>query len=274
MIDAILTPIAVIGGLGLVFGLGLAFASKKFEVKADARVAEIRAVLPGANCAACGQTGCDAFAEGVIEGKCQANGCPVGGPEVAKKISAILGVEVGEVESKVARVLCGGTTETCRSKFDYAGIEDCAAAAALHGGPSSCSYGCVGLGNCVKACPFGAIVVENGLAKVIQSKCTGCSKCVAACPKRIIELVNVCCEYTVQCSSLDKGNIVRQNCSVGCIGCGRCAKVCPEGAITVNGTLAKIDSALCKNCGECIKTCPTKSINMFLCIENHNRDAV
>ena len=267
MIDTILIPVLVIGGLGLFFGLGLAYASKKFEVKVDERVAKVRDILPGANCAACGQSGCDAFAECVVEGKCDINACPVGGTEVAQKIGEILGVEAGSVEAKVARVLCGGTYDTCRSKFNYAGIEDCTAAAALHGGPSSCSYGCVGMGNCVKACPFDAMIIENGLAKVIQSKCTGCAKCVAACPKRIIELIPVCTEYTVQCSSLDKGNIVRKNCDVGCIGCGRCTKACPENAIKLNGTLAKIDPALCKNCGECMKVCPTKSINLFQCKE-------
>lgn len=267
----LLIPASVVGGLGLIFGLGLSFASKKFAVEVDDRVAMVREILPGANCAACGQTGCDAFAECVVAGTCAANGCPVGGAEVARKISEILGVEAADVEVKTARVICGGTTQTCRSKFNYEGIEDCAAAANLYGGPQSCSYGCVGMGNCARACPFGAIVVEDGLARVIQSKCTGCGKCVSACPKRIIELIPVCCEYTVKCSSLDRGNIVRQNCDVGCIGCGRCTKACPEGAIKLNGTLAKIDPQICKNCGECAKVCPTKSINLYLCMELHNR---
>lgn len=263
----IIIPTSIIGGLGLIFGIGLSFASKKFEVKVDERVAKVREVLPGANCAACGQTGCDAFAECVVEGKCSVSGCPVGGASVAEKISEILGVKAEAVEKKVARVLCGGTDQNSRKKFNYAGIEDCTAAANLFGGPNSCSYGCVGMGNCVKACPFGAIVVEDGLAKVIAHKCTACGKCVAACPKKIIELIPICTEYTVRCSSLDKGNVVRLNCDVGCIGCSRCVKACPENAITMNGTLAKINPALCKNCGECAKTCPTKCINVYLC--NH-----
>jgi len=264
-------PILIVSGLGLIFGLGLSYASKKFEVKVDERVAKVREVLPGANCAACGMTGCDGFAEAVVEGKCTVSGCPVGGSEVAKKIGEILGVEAGDVERKVARVMCSGTYDKCREKFDYSGIEDCAAAANLYGGPSACSYGCLGKGNCVKACPFGAIVIEDGLAKVMASKCTACGKCAAACPKKIVELVPVCLEYTVRCSSLDRGNIVRQNCDVGCIGCGRCTKACPEGAIKLNGTLAKIDPALCKNCGECFKVCPTKSIQIFKCGEMLNR---
>lgn len=265
MFTQVLTPVAIISGLGLVFGLALAFASKKFAVKVDERVSLIREALPGANCGGCGQTGCDSFAEAVALGKSPINGCPVGGSAVAEKLASIMGVEASEVEKTVARVMCAGSFDVCRRKFDYSGIEDCSAAANLYGGPMACSYGCVGMGNCVRACPFGAIVVENGVAKIIASKCTACTKCVAACPKKIIEMVPVCGEYTVRCSSLDRGNVVRQNCDVGCIGCARCVKACPSNAIKLNGTLAKIDPALCTNCGECYKVCPTKSINVFLC---------
>lgn len=263
MIQEILVPVYVIGGLGIIFGLGLAVASKKFEVKVDERVALIREVLPGANCAACGQTGCDAFAEAVVEGKSDINGCPVGDSDMVKKMGDILGIEAEAAQARVARVMCAGTYDNCKQKFDYSGIHDCTAAAGLYGGPSACSYGCLGLGNCVEACPFDAIVIENGLAKIIPSKCTGCSKCVAACPKNIIEMVNACGEYTVKCSSLDKGAVVRKNCSVGCIGCRKCSKVCPVEAISFNGTLAKIDTDKCTNCGACIKECPTGSIHQI-----------
>jgi len=265
MFDMIWIPIVIVGGMGLIFGLGLSFASKKFEVEVDERVGRVREILPGANCAACGQTGCDAFAEAVVAGKSPVNGCPVGGTDVARKIGEIMGVEASDVEEKVAKVLCGGTNDTCRKKFDYEGIHDCLAAANLYGGPLTCTYGCVGLGNCVKACPFDAIVVENGLARVIDAKCTGCGICVAFCPKKIIELVPASLEYTVCCSSTDRGNIVRQNCDVGCIGCGRCMRACPVGAIELKDNLAKINPELCNNCGECAKVCPTKTIQIFLC---------
>jgi electron transport complex protein RnfB len=265
MFDGVWIPIAIVGGMGLIFGLGLAIASKKFEVAVDERVGRVREILPGANCAACGQTGCDAFAEAVVAGNSPVNGCPVGGADVAEKIAEIMGIEASNVETKVARVLCGGTRDSCKKKFDYEGIEDCQAAASLFGGPSACTYGCVGLGNCARVCPFDAIVIENGLAKIIDARCTGCGICVASCPKKIIELLPASLEYTVCCSSTDRGNIVRKNCDVGCIGCGRCVRACPEGAIELKGTLAKINPALCKNCGECAKACPTKTIQIFLC---------
>ncbi len=261
----ILLPVLIIGGLGLIFGFGLAYASKKFEVKVDERVSQVREALPGANCAGCGYTGCDAFAEAVVAGKAEVNGCPVGGAKVAEEIARIMGKPVGNFEARVARVMCGGSHDKCRSKYTYSGIEDCAAAAALYGGPSACTYGCVGMGNCVRACAFDAIVIEDGLAKVIATKCTGCTKCVAACPKGIIEMVPITSEYTVRCSSLDSGKVVRQNCDVGCIGCGRCAKVCQYNAIKIENMLARIDPELCQNCGECAKVCPTKAIEIFLC---------
>jgi electron transport complex protein RnfB len=265
VIQEIFMPVAVVGGLGLVFGLGLAYASKKFEVKVDETVARIREVLPGANCGACGQAGCDEFAECVAAGDCKVNGCPVGGQEVADKIAEILGVESEGVVPQTARVMCRGSRSVSRMKFEYDGIEDCAAAASLYGGPNACSYGCVGMGNCVRACAFDAIVIVDGLARIAESKCTACGKCVAACPKRIIDIVPRSSEYTVTCSSLDRGNIVRKNCDVGCIGCGRCVRVCPKSAITMDGTLAKIDPYKCDNCGECIKVCPTNAINYIKC---------
>ncbi|MFZ5986832.1 MAG: RnfABCDGE type electron transport complex subunit B [Bacillota bacterium] len=265
MVYDLLLSTSIVGGLGLVFGLGLSIASKKFEVKVDERIAKVREVLPGANCGACGQTGCDSFAECLVEGKSSISGCPVGGEELVNKLGEILGVKAESTVARTARVMCAGTYQSCKLKFNYSGIEDCTAAANLFGGPSTCTYGCVGLGNCVRACPFDAIVIIDGLARVIESKCKSCEKCVASCPKKIIEMVPRCNEYTVSCTSMDKGAVVRKNCSVGCIGCGKCSKVCPVEAITVKGTLAKINPEICNNCGECMKVCPTNSIKRYKC---------
>jgi Na+-translocating ferredoxin:NAD+ oxidoreductase subunit B len=260
MFDYIWIPVLAVGGLGLLFGLALAVASIKFEVKVDERVSKIRGLLPGANCGACGHSGCDSYAEAVAEGKSPINACIVGGNELAAKLGEIMGVEAEKGEKKVARVMCGGTNENINKKYDYFGINDCQAAVALYGGASACPYGCLGLGTCEKACPFDAIVVENGLAEVLPEKCTGCGICVDVCPKNIIELVPVSNEYSVKCSNPDKGSVVRQVCKVGCIGCKLCAKVCPVDAISFNKLLAEINPDVCINCGACVEKCPTGCI--------------
>ncbi len=260
MFDNLVATISVLAGLGLIFGLALAYASKKFSVKVDERIAQARAILPGANCGACGFSGCDAFAENLASGNAKVNGCPVGGADVAARLGDLLGVKAGPVERVVSRIMCGGTWSKCLQKYDYSGIIDCDAAANLHGGPSACPYGCVGMGDCARACAFGAIVVEDGLARVIPEKCTACGMCIQACPKKLIRFVPARSEYTVLCSSHDKGAFVVKTCKAGCIACGRCVKACPSGAIKMKDFLAEIDPALCTNCGECIKVCPTKSI--------------
>jgi len=263
MYDQIWITIIIVAGLGLVFGIGLSYASKKFHVKVDERIEMVRAVLPGVNCAACGQTGCDAYAQAVVEGSAEINKCIPGGSIVLSEIGRILGREADAAEVKVARVLCRGSNNECKPKFNYSGMHDCTAAVNHYGGPSSCAYSCVGYGNCAKACPFDAIHIENNLATIIIEKCTGCGMCVRTCPKKLITLVPVKNHYTVSCSSHEKGNLTRQYCTVGCIGCTRCVKACPSTAISMQENLAVIDPVKCTNCGECVKVCPTGSIHVY-----------
>ncbi|HBR03605.1 MAG TPA: ferredoxin [Ruminiclostridium sp.] len=256
----ILIPILVIAGLGLAFGLGLSYASKVFEVKVDERIAAVREMLPGANCGACGYSGCDGLAEAIVNEGAPASRCPVGGVAAANAISDYMGVDEGSIDVKEARVLCQGTCENTAAKYEYNGIDDCHAANLLSGGMNACNFGCIGLGSCKKVCMFDAIVVENGLARVIPENCTGCGKCVAECPKNIIKLIPVMSGFTVKCSSHDKGALTRKNCTVGCIGCQKCVKACPNAAIAMNNNLAVIDAEKCINCGECEKVCPQKCI--------------
>lgn len=251
---------SVIGGLGAIFGIGLAYASKVFSVEVDERVSQMREILPGANCGACGFAGCDAFADSVVSGKAEVNGCTVGGDVVAEKVAEIMCVKAGEVKRTTARVMCNGRCSVSKEKYDYQGMDDCFAAAQLFGGHKSCSYGCLGHGNCVKACPFNAIQIIGGIAKVIEDRCKACSKCIAACPKSLIEMVPKDKKYSVICRSKDKGAITKKNCEVGCIGCTRCVKTCSFGAISMEGTLARIDHDKCTNCGECSTICPTMAI--------------
>jgi heterodisulfide reductase subunit A-like polyferredoxin len=161
----------------------------------------------------------------------------------------------------VAFVKCAGTCEKANTDYEYSGIEDCAAMAFVPaGGPKSCNYGCLGFGSCVKACPFDAVHIVDGIAKVDPEACKACGKCVAACPKHLIELVPYEAAHLVQCSSKDKGKDVMKACSVGCIACHLCEKNCPSDAVHVVDNIAYIDQTKCTGCGICAEKCPKKII--------------
>ena len=256
----IFVPALIVGSVGLAFGIVLAYSSQAFAVHIDERITRVKDVLPGVNCGACGQTGCESFAEAAVAGRVKPDGCPVGGAKVAAKVSAILGIEVTNTDAFVARVACGGLAGCTRQKFNYEGMKSCTAAAALHNGPKACAFGCLGFGDCVAACPFQAIVIVDGVAKIFEENCKACEKCVVACPKKLISMVPKEKHYLVNCKSPQKGPVVKKNCDVGCIGCGICVKKCPAHAITMTSFLAKIDPLLCTNCGECVTVCPTNAI--------------
>ncbi len=260
-VSAIVLPIISLGGMGLLFGAGLAFASQKFAVEIDPRVLAARDALPGANCGGCGYPGCDGFANGVVAGNAPVNGCPVGGPECAQKLAEIMGVEAGDTVKKVARVICKGDSNNCKEKFDYFGIQDCKAASMIAGGSKSCGYGCLGLGTCVKACQFDAIEITEGrVAKIIPERCTACGKCIEVCPKQVIHFAPYEQDVVVDCNNEETGKLVRQKCSVGCIACQICVKACPFDAMEFSNNLAKINYEKCTNCMICAEKCPTKAI--------------
>ncbi|ADR18497.1 RnfABCDGE type electron transport complex subunit B [Calditerrivibrio nitroreducens] len=260
MIDAVI----VLGLAGTVAGTGLLIASKKFSVEKDERIEKIIEVLPSANCGGCGYPGCAAFANALIDGSAQVNGCPVGGNDVAQKIAEILGVEFSTSVKKVARVRCNGGHSNCQEKYQYDGPGDCHSIVMLAGGTKQCIYGCVGGGSCVTACKFDAIYIGNeGIPIVDAEKCTACGACVKACPRKLIEIVPVDKRFTVTCRSIDKGVDAKNFCKVACIACKLCQKNCPVDAITVENNLAYIDPNKCINCGKCKEVCPTKAINEF-----------
>lgn len=257
----ILFPVLSIGGLGLLFGLLLGYASKKFAVPVDERVPLIRECLPSANCGGCGFAGCDAYAEAVANGAAAPNCCSVGGASVAEKIGEILGVTVESSEPKVAYVKCQGTCDKAKDNYKYFGLADCQQAVNVPGaGAKACSYGCLGLGSCVKACQFDAMNIVDGIAKVNKDNCVACGACVTACPKGIVELVPEKQKVFVTCNSKDKGVDVKGSCSVGCIACTLCVKNCPSGAMSMQNNLSVIDYHKCTNCGLCEHKCPTKAI--------------
>ena len=161
--NQIIIPIAIIGGMGLLFGLLLGLAAKIFAVKVDERVPKIIDVLPGANCGGCGFAGCSAYANALVKGGVRPNMCPVGGEKTAEAVAAILGVDNEQKEKMVARVLCNGTPDRALQKYIFDGPADCHSAARLGGGEKMCPHGCLGLGSCVKVCKFDAISVEDGV---------------------------------------------------------------------------------------------------------------
>ena len=197
----IITAVCVVGGIGLIFGLLLAFAAHIFAVKRDERAEKILSVLPGANCGSCGYAGCGAYAEAVVNGTASVNGCTVGKNAVAEQIADIMGVEAEEVTECVARVMCGGDCASVVYKFEYEGIKDCKAAAKFAGGAKKCESGCLGLGHCAHVCPFGAISVKDGVAIVDEKLCQACGKCINECPKNLIKLVPKNMRHWVLCSN-------------------------------------------------------------------------
>ena len=260
-ITAIILAALVVGVVGIIVGFLLVTAGEKFKVEVDEKEVAIRAELPGNNCGGCGFPGCDGLAAAIAKGEAPANQCPVGGAPVAAKISAILGVEVSAAEKQVAFVKCAGTCDKANTDYEYTGVEDCTALSFVPGGgPKSCSYGCLGFGSCVKACPFDSIHVVDGIAVVDPLTCKACGKCVAACPKHLIELVPYDSAHIVKCSSKDKGKDVMKACSVGCIGCHLCEKNCPSDAVHVVDNIAYIDQDKCTGCGICAEKCPKKII--------------
>ncbi|MBQ3554571.1 MAG: RnfABCDGE type electron transport complex subunit B [Clostridia bacterium] len=256
----ILTPILVLGSLGVVFGALLGVAAKALRVDKDERISQVQELLSGANCGGCGYAGCAAFAEAVVNGEADPSLCSGTSEENIRKIAEILGVEVKSGPRMIARVLCSGTCQKAVNNARYEGIYDCIAAARFGGGEKACSYGCMGYGSCAGACPFGAISVNDGVARVDETICTGCGVCVATCPRKVIELVPAAQNTFVLCSSKEKGAAMKNICSAGCIGCKICEKNCPEDAIHVTDNVAHIDYDKCTGCGICAEKCPKKII--------------
>ncbi|MDR0405170.1 MAG: Fe-S cluster domain-containing protein [Clostridiales bacterium] len=256
----ILIAVTALGAIGLALGLLLAGASKYLAVPRDARVPSITEALPGANCGGCGFAGCGALASAIAEGKAAVTACPVGGERVSAKIAEIMGVEASPAQRTAALVLCSGVDGAAKKKYQYEGAADCAAVSRLAGGDKSCRYGCLGYGDCVRACQFGAIRVTDGVARVDREKCTACGMCAAACPKGVIRLIPADKSYSVSCSSRDKGSAMKNLCGAGCIACRLCERACPAGAVTVTDNIAEIDYAKCTDCGECFRKCPRKII--------------
>ena len=261
----IIYAVVIVAGIGLLAGLLLSVLSKLMAVKSDEKALEKESALPGANCGACGFAGCAAYASALSQGKTTDTGlCAPGGQDASKKISGIMGVASANIIPETAVVCCKGTGDKATKKMIYSGVASCKLATQLFGGDKSCSYGCLGLGDCARACPYDAILLCDGVAVVNPSLCHACKICVNTCPKNLIELMpKGQLTAAVLCKNHNKGAETKKVCSIGCIGCTKCVKQCPNNAITMDNFVARVDNSLCTACGICSEACPTKAIDLI-----------
>ena len=259
--NTILLAIISLSAIGLVCAAVITIATKLMFVEVDARVKKISTCLPGANCGACGYSSCDAYAEALVWEKAATNLCLPAGESGLEAINSILGVTSGEgIAKMIAVVQCLGDTRTVKDKMKYVGINTCFAAKQLFGGQESCTFGCLGLGDCVTVCPNDAICVKGRLARIHPDRCSGCGVCTKVCPTNVIAIEAEPLHVAVRCNNNEKGKAVRQKCSRGCIGCKKCVNACPVKMIQVVDSLAVIDHTLCYGCKECVDVCPVKCI--------------
>ena len=266
MILSIIYSAFLLAAIGVVAAIILYVVSKKFYVYEDPLIAEVEDILPAANCAGCGSPGCKAFAEKLVATEDISElFCPVGGNDVMKLVSEVLGKEVAEKDPTVAVLLCQGSCEVRPKTTEYQGPRTCAISAMVYGGETDCQYGCLGDGDCVKVCDFDAMYMneETGLPVIITDKCTSCGACVTACPRDIIEMRpknKRDLKIFVGCLNEDKAGIAKKSCSVACIGCSKCEDICPKDAVIMKDNLAYIDPIACTLCRKCVEVCPTDSI--------------
>lgn len=263
--SSILIPVIMVAVIGLVLGLGLAVASIVFAVPVDEKAEKVRECLPGANCGACGYTGCDGYAKALSQGETiDCSLCIPGGNDTAKSIGEIMGLSAGEITPMVASVMCQGNKTNVEEKLHYNGVHSCKMATQLFGGPKNCVYGCIGFGDCAEVCPYDAIFICDGVARINPDKCRACKKCINSCPRGLIDLFPLdTVKAAVLCKNHAKGAQTRKQCKAGCIGCMKCVKACEVGAVKVENFCASVDYDKCTGCGKCHEACPVGCIDIF-----------
>ncbi len=267
MNNILIVSLLVLGILGGVLAVILYFVAQKFKVEENPLIEEVESHLAGANCGGCGFAGCHNFAEACVKAAAEKHSlaglhCPSSNMQ---EVADVLKLCVEASEPKIAVLRCNGSCENSPAKVHYEGADICAFANTLYAGKGGCSKGCLGLGDCVKKCPFDALHLDpvTGLPAVDPDKCVACGACVKTCPRGLFEIrprgkndrrVYVCCSNT------DKGAVTMKSCKVGCIACQKCFKTCPFEAIEMRGNLAYIDPAKCKSCRKCVEVCPRGTI--------------
>jgi len=224
--------------VGFILALIIGAAAKAFAVEPDPRHEALVELLPGVNCGGCGFAGCGEFAKALLAEEASPELCPVCLPDDLKKVGEFLGISVVGRSRMVALIKCGGH-DGVASSTPYNGVNDCASASLVAAGGKGCSYGCLGLASCSRACPFDAIEIRNGLAVVHPDRCTGCGQCVKTCPKKLICMVPASVDVHVYCNSPEKGGIKLKVCKASCIACQKCVKAADEGQMLSEGFLVQ-----------------------------------
>ena len=262
--NTILITAVFAAGLALVLGILLCVFRSVFHVETDVLIGVIRETLPGANCGACGFPGCDGFAAACAAKEADPAKCTVSDAANTKKRAELLGGSA-DVKPVVAVVGCQGSPEYAVYKGVYTGLKNCRGAKIVPNGVKVCAWGCIGFGDCVEVCAFGALSMgPNGLPIIDRAKCKGCKRCILECPQGIIRLIGA--EEKGAFAFCNNRNpikpAVRKACKIGCIKCEACVKKCPVQAITMEYSIPKIDYSKCTSCGECVEKCPQKVLGL------------
>ena len=213
-------------------------------------------ILPKVDCGLCGEKNCVEQAKKIANGTSTADKCVLLKVEEANKIKKYMRPSTSNGNSKVAVVKCKGGNKAV-DKYYGGTIQSCVLQEGLHSGCKECKFACVGCGDCVKACKFGAIKInKRGTAEIIRSKCTGCGECVKSCPNNLILMQDVSLTVQALCNNQTVGKNIENKCSVGCSHCGNCIRVCPVGAVKVVNNVPLIDAEKCIECYRCVAVCP------------------
>jgi Na+-translocating ferredoxin:NAD+ oxidoreductase RNF subunit RnfB len=248
--------------LAFILGAALGFFRDFFAVPQNPLVENIRVALPGANCGACGFPGCENYAAAIAAGNAGISACSAGGSAVTEKLAEITGMAGGAMQQVIAVLACQGSSLHTPPRGKYTGIESCRGAKLSTGSTKLCAWGCLGFGDCVQVCKFGALSLnkEKRLPVVDYAKCTGCRMCISECPQGLFKAVLAGQKGAMGlCSNLGANRqLVAKSCKIACIKCGLCVKQCPQHCIELVNNIPVVDLTKCNSCGTCVEKCPTK----------------